>query len=101
MNSGLILCEVCEEKPAVGRCRICGRYVCKEHLNKEGVCAACVDLMCRVCGTRLSVTSCVVCGRPICRTCSIELEPGIRVCTQCATNSLSLKKLGVLGDRVG
>lgn len=96
MRSESILCEVCEEKPAVRRCKICGRYVCEEHLNKEGVCVVCVDLMCRKCNTRLSVTSCVVCGEPVCRTCSIELEPGIRVCKYCVNNLSALKELGLL-----
>jgi hypothetical protein len=103
MGSGSVLCEVCEERPAVRRCRICGRYVCEKHVNEEGVCAVCEDLMCRICNARLSVTSCVICGRPVCRSCSVELEPGIRVCKQCVNNLRILKegglKLGVFGDR--
>ncbi len=80
-----VLCEVCERKPAVSRCRICGRAVCEDHISEDGVCAACIDLMCRVCNARLSVTSCIICGKPVCRECSLELEPGIRVCNPCGS----------------
>lgn len=95
MRSRLTPCEVCEEKPAVRKCRICGRYVCEDHVTGEGVCAVCEDLMCRICNARLSVTSCVACGRPVCRNCSVELEPGIRACLHCANNLLTLKEFGV------
>ncbi|MEM0025361.1 MAG: hypothetical protein QXZ48_00155 [Zestosphaera sp.] len=98
-----ILCEVCEERPAIRKCRICGRRVCEKHLSEDGVCAVCTDLMCRVCKARLSVTSCILCGRPICRTCSVELEPGIRMCIHCASN-ISAKEQGpesgLFGERV-
>ncbi len=77
------LCEVCEARPAVARCRICGRWVCSEHIGVDGVCAVCHDLMCQVCGRRLAVDACVVCGRLVCRTDSVELQPGIRVCKLC------------------
>lgn len=104
MISKSTLCEVCEEEPAVRRCRICGRYVCEKHVSREGVCAVCMDLMCMICGTRLSVTSCIMCGRPVCRTCSVELEPGIRACVDCINNFSVLKKQefrpGVFGDRI-
>jgi len=80
-----LLCEVCEEREAVGRCNICGRWVCSKHLV-EGVCAICKDLMCSICGKQLSVSRCPICGRLICRNCSIELQPGIRVCRECYSN---------------
>ncbi|MEM3948767.1 MAG: hypothetical protein QXM76_04155 [Zestosphaera sp.] len=88
-------CEVCERRPATRRCVICGRNVCEVHINEEGVCVVCVDLMCRVCGNRLAVTSCAVCGRPVCRECSLELEPGIRVCRSCS-GSYDVKSLADL-----
>lgn len=89
------LCEVCEKKPASRKCVICGRNVCETHINEKGLCAVCADLLCRVCGSRLAVTSCVICGRPVCRECSLELEPGIRVCRSCS-ESYSVKKLADL-----
>ena len=77
-----MLCEVCEEREAVAKCNICGRWVCEKHLEGN-VCAICKELMCDVCGERLSVGRCPLCGRLICRRCSIELQPGIRVCRDC------------------
>ena len=77
------LCEVCEVRPAVTRCRICGRWVCDKHIGKDGICSVCHDLMCQVCGRRLAVDACVVCGRLVCREDSVELQPGIRVCRFC------------------
>ncbi len=76
------LCEVCERKEALYRCRICGRYVCGDHLI-DGVCVVCRDLTCKICHSRLAVDTCPFCGRIICRECSVELQPGIRVCKEC------------------
>ena len=76
------ICEVCWSREAVGRCRICGRWACSDHLI-NGMCAICRDLMCRLCNQRLAVTSCLICGKLICRNCSVELQPGIRVCSEC------------------
>ncbi|MCD6278361.1 MAG: hypothetical protein J7J11_01625 [Desulfurococcales archaeon] len=39
--------------------------------------------MCSVCGQQLSVSRCIICGRLVCRNCSVELQPGIRVCINC------------------
>lgn len=78
-----MLCEVCEVRPVVSRCRICGRWVCSKHIGEDGICAVCRDLMCQVCGKRLAVDACVVCGRLVCREDSVELQPGIRVCRFC------------------
>ena len=75
-------CEICEVNEAIGRCRICGRWACSKHLI-NGVCAVCRDLRCQVCGVRLSIDSCLICGRLVCRRCSVELQPGIRVCRNC------------------
>ncbi len=80
-------CEVCGEAPASFKCRICGRLVCRKHFDmNHGICVVCRDLMCRVCGRRLSVDVCPLCGRLICRECSVELQPGIRVCRGCFAN---------------
>lgn len=89
------VCEVCGKRPATRKCRICGRNVCEKHFDKcKGVCSVCSDLMCQVCGERLSVDACIVCGRLICRSCSVELQPGIRVCVRCYGNLPE-----VLGER--
>jgi len=80
-----MLCEVCGKREAVGRCRICGRWVCSKHLI-NGVCVVCRDLMCEVCRKRLAVSSCLICGKLICRSCSVELQPGIRLCMKCYEN---------------
>ncbi len=77
------LCEICGERPSVGRCRICGREVCEEHLV-NGVCSVCRDLLIPFKGSlKAPVGRCPFCGRLICRECSVELEPGIRVCLDC------------------
>ncbi len=79
-----VVCEVCGAARASVRCPLCGRLVCEKHFDREaGVCVVCRDLMCRVCGRRLSVDVCPLCGRLICRECSVELQPGIRVCREC------------------
>ncbi len=84
VKSGMVLCEVCRRREARYVCRICGREVCGEHYDPaRGICAICSETMCTVCGTRLAVDSCAVCGRLICRQCSVELQPGIRVCGNC------------------
>ncbi len=81
------VCEVCGKRLAIHKCGICGRNVCEKHFDKrKGICSVCSDLMCQVCGKRLSVDACIVCGRLICRSCSVELQPGIRVCTPCYEN---------------
>ncbi len=77
-----ILCEICEAEVAIGRCSICGRWACSKHLI-NGVCAICRELMCRLCGKNLAVDSCLICGALVCRSCSVELQPGIRICTKC------------------
>ena len=78
----MVLCEVCEEREAVTKCSLCGRWVCEKHVAGS-VCIVCKELMCGICGKRLSVSRCPICGKLICRKCSIELQPGIRVCKHC------------------
>ena len=79
-------CEVCWSREAEFRCAVCGRAVCAAHYVAErGMCSVCYENLCSVCGERLAVDSCAVCGRLICRRCSVELQPGIRVCSECAT----------------
>lgn len=78
-----MLCEVCEVCEAVGRCRLCGRYVCGNHVDANGLCSVCRETLCSICHIRLSVGNCLICGRIICRECSVELQPSIRVCSEC------------------
>lgn len=81
------VCEVCGKRLATRKCRVCGRYVCEKHFDEhKGVCRVCSDLMCQVCGERLSIDACIICGKLICRSCSVELQPGIRVCMYCYNN---------------
>lgn len=77
-----MLCEVCEEREAITRCSLCGRWVCEKHID-GALCAVCRELMCSLCGVRLSVSRCLICGRLICRECSVELQPGMRICRYC------------------
>lgn len=79
----LRLCEVCRSKPAIGRCRICGRFACSEDLE-EGICRLCRDTLCSVCGERLAVASCEVCGRLVCDECGIQVTPVVWLCPDCA-----------------
>jgi len=37
------LCEVCNEKLAIGYCKICGRLVCEACSLKDGVALVCKD----------------------------------------------------------
>ncbi len=84
VKSGMTFCEVCRRREARYVCRICSREVCGEHYDlTRGICAICSETMCAMCGTRLAVDSCAICGRLTCRQCSIELQPGIRVCGDC------------------
>lgn len=78
-----MLCEVCEAEEAVGRCKLCGRYACSRHLDPDGICSICRETLCRICNQRLSVGMCLICTRVICKDCSVELQPGIRLCREC------------------
>lgn len=84
-----MLCEVCEVKEAVSRCRMCGRYVCEDHLGPDGLCSICREVLCEVCHQKLSVNKCLICGKLVCRSCSVELQPAIRVCRECYSKLLS------------
>ena len=76
-------CEICEISRAITRCRICGRYVCSKHIDKNGVCVLCNQALCKLCRKNLAVTSCPICGRVICYSCSKQLTPVIRLCIEC------------------
>ncbi|MCE4617132.1 MAG: hypothetical protein F7C32_00910 [Desulfurococcales archaeon] len=76
-------CEICNEKEALYKCRVCGRNVCEEHVSPEGVCAVCSTTICEFCGKRLSIGYCIVCGRLGCRECLIQLDPSRRICPSC------------------
>lgn len=83
----LSVCEVCWSSEARYECSICKRRVCPAHYNSEkGVCAICYENLCNMCGTKIAVDSCIICGRLVCRDCSVELQPGIRVCGECYAN---------------
>jgi len=87
LETGETVCEICGKRPATHKCRICGRNVCVKHFNlSKGICRVCSDLMCQLCGEKLSVDACIVCGKLVCRSCSVELQPGIRVCVHCYRN---------------
>ncbi|MEM1622785.1 MAG: hypothetical protein QW780_02120 [Sulfolobales archaeon] len=61
--------------------------MCKAHyIGDRGICAICFENLCTVCNQRLAVDSCLVCGKLVCRQCSKELQPGLRVCTDCYTH---------------
>ncbi|UXD21375.1 Zn finger protein [Ignicoccus pacificus DSM 13166] len=66
-------------RPSAKKCPSCGRPLCTLH----DPCPACEMGRCEVCRERLSVSRCYYCGRLICRECSVELNPGIRVCKIC------------------
>ena len=90
-------CEICG-RDAVAACRLCGRRVCRIHYDEEtGLCSICRESLCSLCGERLAVTTCSICGRLICRECSVEVEPGIRVCRECfdthGRDKMTLKRL--------
>jgi len=89
------LCEVCEADIAVGKCRICGRYACAKHLGNDGICSICREVMCEICNRRLSITTCLICGRLICKNCSVELQPAIRVCSECYNKLLTDVRYGI------
>ncbi|MFP4625119.1 MAG: hypothetical protein ACLFNI_00830 [Natronomonas sp.] len=37
------LCEICEAKPVVEACNLCGRLVCADHYDREsGLCTDCL-----------------------------------------------------------
>lgn len=82
MKSKSIKCEICEEAEAIGRCRICGRYVCSKHLHGD-ICTICESALCRICGKQLAIGYCKLCGRIICEDCAIEISNVEYVCVEC------------------
>ena len=86
------LCDICEERPAVLRCRICGRYVCDEDFDHSiNACRACSATLCQVCRERLAVGHCARCGRLVCRRDSVRVGLA-RYCIDCA------RELGLIGE---
>jgi hypothetical protein len=86
------LCDICEEKPAVTRCRICGRYVCSDDFDHSiNACKACSATLCQVCRERLAVGHCARCGRLVCRRDSVRVGLS-RYCIDCA------RELGIINE---
>jgi hypothetical protein len=84
------LCEVCEEEPAIARCRICGRLVCAKDFEASlGICRVCLSTLCQICHERLAVGHCARCGRLVCRRDSVRVGLS-RYCIDCA------RALGIL-----
>lgn len=80
-------CEVCWSERAKYVCRLCCRVVCSKHYVAErGMCAICFKNLCEICRKIVAVDSCIVCSKLVCRSCSRELQPGIRICERCLTH---------------
>jgi hypothetical protein len=78
------LCEICEEEPAVAKCRICGRWVCGKDFDASlGICNVCLSTLCQVCHERLAIGHCARCGRLVCRRDSVRVGL-LRYCVDCA-----------------
>jgi len=75
-------CEICGA-PASHVCPICGRVVCDKHWAGDK-CVICAETICALCGKRLAIAACAICGRPVCEECSIQVNPVVRVCVECA-----------------
>lgn len=89
-----VLCQVCEERPAVLRCRVCGRWVCVGDFDEElNVCKPCSSTLCQICRERLAIGHCARCGRLVCRRDSVRVGLS-RYCMECA------RELGLLGGEV-
>lgn len=84
INSNAVLCELCEQRVAKYRCKICGRQVCEIHMRiEEGICEVCASALCNICRSALSVRSCISCGRIICLQCSVQIDEVRYVCINC------------------
>lgn len=105
------ICDVCLAAPARYTCPVCGRSVCENDWSGDA-CIVCSEARCRVCGVELAVASCNVCGSPVCESCSIQVNPVVRVCKQCSRKlniaveqwpprSLVLAELRRLGSSLG
>jgi len=87
-------CELCLQRGATYRCRVCGRAVCSTHYDpKLGVCTLCRSALCRICGTNLAVGHCNICGRLVCAKCSLDLDGVRRICYFCLMNPRSISLL--------
>ncbi|MFZ8783336.1 MAG: hypothetical protein ACO2OR_05065 [Desulfurococcaceae archaeon] len=77
-------CEICHSKPAVYKCRVCGRRVCSDDYDvSDGVCSACSVTLCKVCRRNLSIATCSDCGRHCCEDCLVEISPLEYICIVC------------------
>lgn len=82
------MCEICNEMPAVIKCPICNRYVCRKHFDDISKrCIVCKESICNICRDNLSITRCNICGRKICHYCSIEIDEVRRICWYCIISS--------------
>ncbi|MCY0868096.1 MAG: hypothetical protein OWQ48_02545 [Desulfurococcus sp.] len=87
-------CEICGEKEAVYKCRLCGRAVCSDDYDHEkNLCSICSEALCEICGRQLSISYCKICGRIGCEDCLIQVTPVEYVCRDCAL------KLGLTAGR--
>ncbi len=85
-------CEVCEEEPAIARCRICGRWVCAHDYDQaRGICSVCLSTLCQICGSKLAIGHCARCGRLVCRGDSVRVGLS-RYCVDCA------RELGIINE---
>lgn len=84
----MIKCELCDELPAMYRCKMCGRYVCEKHFDRiREMCIACTESLCNICFKNLSIGICSICKRIVCAGCSIDIDGVRRVCVYCLTRS--------------
>ena len=82
----MTLCEICESREATKVCKICGRHVCSQHINSNGICSVCQETLCERCGKYLSIGYCKICGRYLCEDCLIQISPVEYVCKDCFNN---------------
>jgi len=80
----ILLCSICEQKPARYVCKMCGRNVCEDdYILEKGVCKICGEALCEICGKYLSIGYCRVCGRMGCEECLIHYDQVSYICIDC------------------
>ncbi|MEM1628001.1 MAG: zinc finger HIT domain-containing protein [Desulfurococcaceae archaeon] len=78
------LCEICGEREAIYKCKLCGRRTCSIDFNLgKGICNVCDDALCNICGNALSIGYCKICGRIGCEDCLIQVSLVEYVCKNC------------------
>ncbi len=93
-------CEICGEREALYKCRLCGRLVCPLHFNKKkGICSVCEMALCEICGRNLSIGYCPICGRLGCSDCLVQITPVVRVCKDCLAKYGVKRVKEILGIR--